>query len=176
MQGVAYGAVSQSASVIANRNRWCCHRCLTYADPNHAARPLSVEIQILDFRKPLRLIRCSGVMGATSRTRAYNQAEKATRPFPEDIGASGMLVNILGITDDAKCYEMSASSAGPRASDARIVIQPRSSSRAGIRPSRNGSATSASPVAVASMISPIRSSPGTTNRSGSGSWSCTLGA
>jgi transposase-like protein len=45
-------------------------------------------------------------MGATSRTRAYNQAEKATRPFPQDIGASGLLVNILGITGDAKCFEM----------------------------------------------------------------------
>ena len=32
--------------------------------------------------------------------------EEATRPFPQGIGASAMLVNILGITDDAKCYEM----------------------------------------------------------------------
>src|SRR3954469_22297056 len=32
--------------------------------------------------------------------------EEATRPFSQDIGASAMLVNLLGITDDAKCYEM----------------------------------------------------------------------
>jgi transposase-like protein len=32
--------------------------------------------------------------------------EEVTCPFPQDIGASTMLVNILGITDDAKCYEM----------------------------------------------------------------------
>jgi len=32
--------------------------------------------------------------------------EEATRPFRQDIGATTMLVNILGIIDDAKCYEM----------------------------------------------------------------------
>jgi hypothetical protein len=32
--------------------------------------------------------------------------EEATRPLSPDIGASAMVVNILGITDDAKCYEM----------------------------------------------------------------------
>src|SRR4051794_32398226 len=32
--------------------------------------------------------------------------EEASRPFPSDMGVSTMLVNILGITDDAKCYEM----------------------------------------------------------------------
>ncbi len=41
--------------------------------------------------------------------------EEATRSFPQDIGASALLVNILGITDDVKC-----------------------SDRAGMRPSRNG--------------------------------------
>jgi transposase-like protein len=32
--------------------------------------------------------------------------EEATRSFPQDIGASALLVNNLGITDDAKCSEM----------------------------------------------------------------------
>jgi transposase len=34
------------------------------------------------------------------------EPEEAIRPFPLDTGASAMLVNILGITDDARCYEM----------------------------------------------------------------------
>jgi transposase-like protein len=32
--------------------------------------------------------------------------EALTRSFPQGIGVPTMLVNILGITDDAKCYEM----------------------------------------------------------------------
>ena len=32
--------------------------------------------------------------------------EALTASFPQDLGASAMLVNILGITDDAKCDEM----------------------------------------------------------------------
>jgi hypothetical protein len=34
------------------------------------------------------------------------EPEEATRSFPQDTGASAMLVNILGIIDDAKGYEM----------------------------------------------------------------------
>jgi transposase-like protein len=34
------------------------------------------------------------------------EPEEATRPFRQDIGATTMLVNILGIIDDAKCYEI----------------------------------------------------------------------
>src|SRR5258708_28494579 len=32
--------------------------------------------------------------------------EEANKSFPQAMGAPVMLVNILGITDDAKCYEM----------------------------------------------------------------------
>jgi transposase-like protein len=34
------------------------------------------------------------------------EPEEAIRPFPYATGAFAMLVNILGITDDAKCYEV----------------------------------------------------------------------
>ena len=46
-------------------------------------------------------------MSATTRLRPYNRARGGlTRSFPQGIGAPAMLVNILGIIDDAKCYEM----------------------------------------------------------------------
>src|SRR6516225_5927996 len=38
--------------------------------------------------------------------RSTIEPEEATRSFPPSTGASAMLVNILGITDDAKCYEV----------------------------------------------------------------------
>jgi hypothetical protein len=61
-----------------------------------------------------------------------------------------MLVNILGITDDAKCYEMVRHLRWPDGTRCPLAIRPTWSSKGGTRPNRNGSGTSAGPAVVAS--------------------------
>jgi hypothetical protein len=62
-----------------------------------------------------------------------------------------MLVNILGITDDAKCYAMVRHVRWPEDIRCPTATRPRSSSRAGTTPSHNAGGTSAGPAAAASM-------------------------
>jgi hypothetical protein len=62
-----------------------------------------------------------------------------------------MLVNILGITGDAKCYEMVRRLRWPEGVYCPHCVRTGSSSRGGMRLSRNGSSASAGPAAAASM-------------------------
>jgi hypothetical protein len=73
----------------------------------------------------MRLIRNSREPSTTPGPAPTFEREEGTGSYPRDTRASAMLVNIPGIIDDAKCYEMVRQLRCPHRDSGEVVKQDR---------------------------------------------------